>query len=83
MWRVKLSLSVTPAPSEVEEVSNLTAFFTSAYEQFRKNDVIDPEMLSVAGEGTVTFSCWVSTDEPTNAMVVASAAVRTAISAAS
>jgi hypothetical protein len=79
MWHVKLGLSVATLPDDVE---GLSVFFDQAYEQFRQLDVIDPEMLSVAGEGRATFSVYVDTDDYTEAIQRADAAVRTAIHAA-
>lgn len=79
MWHVKLGLSVATLPDDVE---GLSEFFDQAYEQFRQLSVIDPEMFSAAGDGTATFSCYVASDDVSEAIAQASCAVRTAIHAA-
>lgn len=82
MWHVEIGLTILHADQAPEDVACLRAFLDEAYEQFRKLDVIDPELLSVAGEGRATFSSYIDTDHYTEAIQRASAAVRTAIHAA-
>ena len=83
MWHVQVGLRVAQVDATPEDVASLRDFLDQAYEQFRKLDVIDPELLSLVGEGKATFSCYVDdTKSNIEAIQRASADVRTAIHAA-